>query len=195
MRQKLTTLIICFTFMFYSNAQNVGVGTPTPQAKLSVGLNSEFQVDSTGNIKKINNISYSFPATQSANNQILMNNGTGQLIWINNNVLYASATGVNNYILTTNPIVTNYSAGTILSFIASASNTGAATINLNSLGIKAIYKNATDVLIANDILAGQVITIIYDGTDFQLVTQNSKNQTGHGNGSNPVTLLYLSRGF
>lgn len=195
MKQKMCILIACFTLTYYSKAQNVGVGTNTPQAKLSVGTNSEFQVDSAGNIKKINNIVYSFPITQAANNQILVNNGAGQLTWVYNNAIYAIASGSDNIALTTTPTITSYSTGTILNFKAAASNTGTVTVNLNSLGAKTVYKNATDTLISNDIIAGQMVAVIYDGTNFQLLAQNSKTQTGTGNGSNALTLLYLSSGF
>lgn len=188
-------LIACFALTYLCKAQNVGVGTTTPQAKLSVGENSEFQVDSVGNIKKINNVTYSFPITQAANNQFLVNNGTGQLTWINNNSVYATATGTNAIALTATPNITTYTAGTILNFKATASNTGAVSVNLNNLGVKTVYKNVTDALINNDIITGQMVAIIYDGTNFQLLSQVAKTQTGQGNGSNPLTLLYLSSGF
>ncbi|PIZ44579.1 hypothetical protein COY32_06200, partial [candidate division WWE3 bacterium CG_4_10_14_0_2_um_filter_41_14] len=45
---------------------NVGIGTTGPIAKFSVGASSEFQVNSTGNIVKINNVDTSFPGTQAA---------------------------------------------------------------------------------------------------------------------------------
>lgn len=72
------TLLFVTTFAF---TQNVGIGTTTPQAKLSVGASSQFQVDSIGNIKKINNVPTSFPATQGNNGQVLTNNGSGNLGW------------------------------------------------------------------------------------------------------------------
>jgi hypothetical protein len=80
MKKVITILFFAFTAI-YSNAQNVGVGTTTPQAKLSVGASSQFQVDSIGNIKKINNVPTSFPTTQGSNGQTLVNNGSGSLTW------------------------------------------------------------------------------------------------------------------
>lgn len=64
-------------------AQNVGVGTTNPLAKFSVGANSQFQVDSLGDIKRINNVNYQFPAVQGQSGQVLGNNGSGQLSWVN----------------------------------------------------------------------------------------------------------------
>jgi len=72
------TLLLVTTFAF---AQNVGIGTTTPQSKLSVGATSQFQVDSIGNIKKINNVPTSFPASQGSNGQVLTNDGNGALSW------------------------------------------------------------------------------------------------------------------
>ncbi len=69
--------------VFMAQAQNVGIGTTTPLAKFSVGPASQFQVDSNGNIVRINNVPYQFPSSQAANGQILSNNGTGQLSWVN----------------------------------------------------------------------------------------------------------------
>lgn len=65
------------------HAQNVGVGTTNPLSKFSVGANSQFQVDSLGDIKRINNVSYQFPVNQASAGQVLSNNGNGQLTWVN----------------------------------------------------------------------------------------------------------------
>ena len=47
--------------------------------------------------------------------------------------------------------------------------TGASTLNLNGLGAKAIKRNGSLPLNANDILAGQAYSLVYDGTDYQLL--------------------------
>ena len=67
-----------------SNTGNVGVGVINPISLLSVGSNSSFQIDTGGNIKKINNVPYSFPALQGTSRQILSNNGSGVLSWADN---------------------------------------------------------------------------------------------------------------
>lgn len=59
----------------------VGVGTSAPQAIFSVGNNSQLQVNSTGNLTRINNVPYSFPAAQGSSNQVLTNDGSGNLSW------------------------------------------------------------------------------------------------------------------
>lgn len=47
-------------------------------------------------------------------------------------------------------------------------NTGAATINLNSLGAKDIKKSVSTALAAGDIMAGGIYELYYDGTNFQI---------------------------
>jgi len=62
-----------------ADAVRVGIGTTTPSSTLSVGATSQFQVNSTGNIVKINNVTTNFPAVNAAG--VLTNNGSGTLTW------------------------------------------------------------------------------------------------------------------
>lgn len=73
--------------------------------------------------------------------------------------------------LTLSPVITAYAAGQRFSFIASGANTTNVTVNVNSVGAKAVTKNGTTALVANDILSGMIVVIEYDGTQFQLITQ------------------------
>lgn len=60
---------------------NLAIGDATPAAKLSVGAISEFQVNATGNITRINDVITSFPALQGAASTLLQNDGAGNLSW------------------------------------------------------------------------------------------------------------------
>jgi hypothetical protein len=62
----------------------------------------------------------------------------------------------------------SYTAGMLISFIAGATNTSTVTINVDGLGAKAITKAGTLALTSNDIISGQLVTLRYDGTRFQL---------------------------
>jgi len=78
--------------------------------------------------------------------------------------------------------MTTYVTGQVFTFIAAGTNTGATTLNINSIGAKAITKNGTTALAAGDIASGQAITVVYDGTQFQL---------GRVSGALPANLAYL----
>jgi len=61
-----------------------------------------------------------------------------------------------------------YAAGQTFRFVAAGTNTTAVTLNINSIGAKAITKNGTTPLVAGDIASGSVVIVVYDGTRFQL---------------------------
>jgi hypothetical protein len=114
-----------------------------------------------------------------------------------------------NYNLSVSPAPLLYATGLRISFIPSFSNTVSSNINLNGLGNKVIKKKTLAGLadlVANDIVSGQVLTVIYDGTFFVLdssrgeLVQASSTLTGRSlAGSGPVEALtpnnlYLSSG-
>lgn len=80
MRKIVAVLAATLLLLPYLKSQNVGIGNTTPQAQLAVGSNSQFRVDNNGNLVRINNLIYSFPAAQGAN-QYLKNDGSGNLTW------------------------------------------------------------------------------------------------------------------
>ncbi len=83
----------------------------------------------------------------------------------------AFMTRANTYLISPNPQLAAYTAGQILSVQVNNSNTGSATLNANSLGVKTIKKNGgTTNLGAGDIVAGEAFQVQYDGTNFQLIT-------------------------
>jgi microcystin-dependent protein len=64
--------------------------------------------------------------------------------------------------------ITAYAAGQTFQFIAAATNTSTATINVDSVGAKSITGAAAATLQAGQIASGAIVTITYDGTQFQL---------------------------
>ena len=85
----------------------------------------------------------------------------------------ATVTGTDTLTGSVTPALTAYATGNLFSFVAANTNTGAATINLNSLGAKSITKLGSTALSAGDIVSGQVHLIEYDGTRFQLLNPAS----------------------
>jgi hypothetical protein len=67
------------------------------------------------------------------------------------------------------PALSGYATGAQYSFIAQNTNTSTVTIDIDTLGVKAITKFGTTPLAAGDIIAGAVMLIEYDGTQFQLL--------------------------
>lgn len=63
--------------------------------------------------------------------------------------------------------ITGYVTGQEFTFMAAGANTGATTININTLGAKNIYKSGTLPLELGDIVVGQAVSVVYDGTQFQ----------------------------
>jgi hypothetical protein len=63
-----------------------------------------------------------------------------------------------------------YVEGLEIAFKAANANTGASTININSLGTKYIMKYGTLALAAGDIKANQIVVVKYDGINFQLMS-------------------------
>lgn len=67
------------------------------------------------------------------------------------------------------PSITAYAAGQKFQFLPSSNNTAATTIAVNGLTAKTVKKRGTEDLNADDILAGQIAFVEYDGTYFQLL--------------------------
>lgn len=68
------------------------------------------------------------------------------------------------YAITLTPAPTAYATGEEFSFTANTTNTGTATLNVNSIGAKTIVKGVNTTLADGDILAGQTVTVRFDGT-------------------------------
>jgi len=89
-----------------------------------------------------------------------------------------STTGNDTYTCGTTPATVAYSTGRCYVLNADTANTGAATVNIDSLGAKSILRRNGDALQDGDITANKPIGICYDGT--QLIIQ------GDGGGSATV---------
>lgn len=95
--------------------------------------------------------------------------------WITGYINTCVSTGntANTYVCTMGTDIASYTAGAEYSFIATLANTGAATMNINGVGAVNIVKyvgGEAQALIANDIRAGAVVVLRYDGTNFQIVS-------------------------
>lgn len=100
-------------------------------------------------------------------------------------IFAADAGSTDSYSVTFSPALASYTTGMGYRFKANTANTGAATLNINGLGPKALKKAAggitTDVA-TNDILAGQWVDVVYDGTNFQMQSLLGNAPAGGGGG-------------
>jgi hypothetical protein len=62
----------------------------------------------------------------------------------------------------------SYAAGQRYAFVVAANNTGAATLAVNGLGAKSIRRPDGSTLAAGDLVAGNLVAVTYDGTNFRL---------------------------
>ena len=118
----------------------------------------------TANIKmggfKITNVAAGTAATDNAN-VANVQNATGQQL--------GTVAGTNTITATANPTLTAYTSGQLFSFIAAGANTGATTLNVDTLGAKnVLYNNAA--CSGGEIASGAMVSVRYDGTSFHLVS-------------------------
>ncbi len=81
---------------------------------------------------------------------------------------YAATTGSANTYVASIPGIAGLVAGLRITLKINVANTGASTININSLGAKSIRKAGGAALTNGNLKTGGIYTLVYDGTNFQL---------------------------
>jgi hypothetical protein len=90
---------------------------------------------------------------------------SGGFVAQNGASIYAADAGANDtYAITLSPAPASLTTGMHVFFKANTANTGAATLNVNGLGAVALKKNKDSDLNTNDIKAGDIVLVGYDGT-------------------------------
>lgn len=84
---------------------------------------------------------------------------------------YAADTGSANAYAAAYSPAPALKAGLILYFKAAHANTGASTLAVNGGSAKAVTKAGTTALAGGEIAANQIVQVVYDGTEFQLISQ------------------------
>lgn len=107
---------------------NFGVGDNTPAALLTVGSGDKFRVDANGNLIRVNDLAYSWPTAHVANS-VLVNDGSGNLIWTTDHVLGTDLPS--GYIWVGD--ASNNADEVLMSGDVAISNTGVTTIQDNSV--------------------------------------------------------------
>jgi len=100
---------------------------------------------------------------------------------------YVADTGsADAYAIAPSPAITAYAAGQVFTFKAVNANTGASTLAVNGLAAKSI-------VLTGAITAGQIVQVVYDGTDMQMLSSGPDSSFGDGSDgdvtiSTPTTL-------
>lgn len=82
----------------------------------------------------------------------------------------ATSTGTDAYAINPAPAITALVPGALFRFRADVPNANACTLNVSGLGPVAILKQSTVPLATGDILAGQIVEVAFDGTNFQMMS-------------------------
>jgi len=90
----------------------------------------------------------------------------------------ADAGSTDAYAITLSPVIAAYTVGQAITFKAATRNTGPATLNINSVGAQAIVKDVDQPLDTGDIRAGAMVTVVWDGTNFQMISRSGPVPTG-----------------
>ena len=133
---------------------------------LSTAITKDGQTTVTANIPmstyKFTGLGVGSAATDSANLSQVQSTVTK---------LLNSVSGADTITATASPTLAAYAAGQMFYFVAAGDNTTSVTLNIDSLGAKAVTRDGSTALVAADIKSGEVIVVVYDGTRFQVVSQ------------------------
>lgn len=80
-----------------------------------------------------------------------------------------SVSGTSTITATATPSPGAYAAGQMFRFLPVGLNTGACTLNINSLGAKNIHSVSGTALRGGELMSGAVVSVVYDGTQFLLL--------------------------
>jgi hypothetical protein len=166
------------TFQINSAGQPVVAGTVITAAAfnaltadlatgLSTAMTKDGQTAATANIPMGNNKFTGVAAGTAGTDSVNLAQVQGNVASL------ISVSGIDTITGSMSPTLTAYSTGAMYWFVASGTNTGAVTMNIDALGAKAVTRDGSTALIAGDIVSGQVAVIVYDGTRFQLQKANA----------------------
>jgi hypothetical protein len=190
----------------YNAGGNVGIGTTSPVEQFEVagniGLSGSIQatannqniqlVPATGapvdeSNTRIINVDSAQAATDAVNATLI------QYSYLN----FGNDGGVANALAVNLPVpVTTYAPGLHVMVKAGAANTGTATLAVNGLGPVTIKKNGTQNLASGDIQPNLILSLLFDGTNFQVLSPlNGANINNDSINAINETLLFTTDGF
>lgn len=88
-----------------------------------------------------------------------------------------ASSGTNTIVATCSPTLTAYAAGQSFWIVPFGANTGATTLNVDSLGAKTVKTAAGAALSGGELLTTTRYLLYYDGTDFRIIGSASTSST------------------
>jgi len=155
----------------YAAGTTTPLATYTSQSGVTANTNPII-LDSRGEANVwLSSAAYKLKLTTSADVEIWTVDNVGSGDQFGTSQLLSSVSGSDTITANvTSPNFTAYAAGQMFNFVAAAANTTTSvTLNLNSLGAKSVTKTGATALAVGDIKLGQLVSVVYDGTRFQLV--------------------------
>ena len=157
-------------------------GTLVSQAQ--VQLDRQLQMIGSGDSSRITGIDSVSESTDAVNVDALQR---GKFI-------YAEATGSSgNYEVNLSPVITKLQPGMVIRFKANHDTPGAATLTVNGGSQIPLKKNVSSAIASGDIKDEQMVSVIFDGSNFQVISQLASS--GGGGGGSDNTLIYTTNGF
>lgn len=195
MRITAFILAICLAFPACAsqNKTTLTIQSPYPGINTINDINAAFdtlQTNFSGATCPASPKDYQF-CVDSSNEYLRFYDGTnwllvgklsdGQWVPVNNGVpevVPVSGGSSNAYTVTYDPAPIALIIGQHYQFISSFSNTDASTLNVNGLGAHSLKKYRITDLESGDISSGVVIDTVWDGTQFQILSQLSSSSSG-----------------
>lgn len=89
----------------------------------------------------------------------------------NGNLIFGEATGIDTLLVSLEPAITAYEPGLMLNIKTSNSNDNAIYIDVNGLGPIQVLNHINESIDSAQVVAGQVLSVIFDGQSFQLLSE------------------------
>ncbi len=171
---------------FKANTANTGAATLNVNGVGAVTIKKQHDLDlATGDIESGQIVTVVYDGT---NFQMQSQVAITPITQTGTEIYGVDAGASDTYAITLTPAPAAYATGMIVNFKANTANTGAATLNVNGLGAKTILKTNDTALDDNDIEAGQIVTVVYDGTNFQMQSQTANSASGGGSAASQAQM-------
>ncbi len=104
--------------------------------------------------------------------------GALKRFWNRINAIYTTTGTAAALVITFTQPPAGYVKGERIAFFPNATNTGAMTLNFNTIGAKSILRLDGSALAAGDVRSGQFTECVYDGSAFRLVSAAGNKYSG-----------------